>query len=75
MKYDVDFIVEEFADRLAYMIEERNLTVGEFAKLVGTDYYSVWAWTQNVAKPTLRNLLRILNALDMTLDEFVGLEV
>jgi transcriptional regulator with XRE-family HTH domain len=57
--------------RLKEILEKRQMSQVELSKILGVSTVSVNLWAQNKSEPSLKMILRICDALNITLNELV----
>ena len=64
----------EFGRRLYAAMRKRNMTQQELAGKLGHHYNVVGTWTRGNKTPSLKNLISLADALDMSLDQLCGVK-
>ena len=65
-------MVETMGERIARLIKAKNLSQKEFALAIGSTEASVSRYLRNTREPGAKALIKIANALEVTVDEIVG---
>lgn len=64
----------EFGRRLYAAMRRKNMTQQELAGKLGHHYNVVGTWTRGNKTPSLKNLISLADALDMSLDQLCGMK-
>lgn len=68
----VKIYLMEFNERLTQLRKERRLSQGELAGLAGVHTNVIGRYERGAAKPSIEQLLKIAEALDVSLDYLTG---
>lgn len=60
-----------FGDNLKSMLEERNVTQHELARMIGVNTRTLNRYIMKQRIPTIKNIINIAYALDCSLDELI----
>lgn len=60
-----------FGDNLKSMLEERNITQHELARMIGVNTRTLNRYIMKQRIPTIKNIINIAYALDCSLDELI----
>ena len=58
-----------FGENLKNLRKQQNISQGEFARLIQTTQQRVSEWECNKVEPSLYNIIKILNVLNVTFEE------
>lgn len=62
-------------NRLKVVLAEKNISNKELAEKIGVGQVTMSKWVTNTSQPNLEMLIKISNALKVTIDELVRNEV
>ena len=72
MIYNIDEIMFSIADNIEATMERKKINTKTLAKKMGVYYTTVWNHKSGRRIPNLESLLRLCNALDVDLNELLG---
>lgn len=62
----------QFGERLKELLEEKGLSINQFAEKIGVSASAVSAWTRGVKQPTADNIILIARFFGVTTDYILG---
>lgn len=63
----------DFPDRLSKIISDRNLSYRDVTKMMPISAGQVQKWCEGESKPDLLRIMLLANALEISLDELLGM--
>lgn len=63
-----------FIERFKYFTKKRGLTYTRLSCMTGINVSVFYSWTKGACKPTLSNFLLVCEALQVSPNEFLGIE-
>lgn len=70
--YDIDEILFSFSEHLEDVIHEHGYTIAKLSRKMGIPYTTVWSWVTGQRWPTMEYVMKLANALDISIDELIG---
>ena len=71
---ELEKIKMDFPNRFIKLMNDRGLIAKDIAKMAPVSVNQVYNWCDGIAEPNFLSLMKLANALDISIDELVGLK-
>lgn len=70
--YEIERLKKNFPERLRFIMEREGMDIRELARKAPVSLNQARNWCSGVADPSFLNIMKIANALGVSIDELVG---